>query len=65
MQRIGQNGGLCHGEQKANSYKIASKRVVVVVMSKCYHFNINHLSSVSGTIICSHIQSQSPQTLTL
>ena len=20
MQRIGQNGGLCHGEQKANSY---------------------------------------------
>ena len=36
MQRIGQNGGLCHGEQKANFYnsrKIASKRSVVVVVA--------------------------------
>ena len=35
MQRIGQNGGLCHGEQKANSYNSRKNRlktfVVVVV----------------------------------
>ena len=35
MQRIGQNGGLCHGEQKANSYnsrKIASKRLLLLLL---------------------------------
>ena len=35
MQRIGQNGGLCHGEQKANSYnsrKNSLKTSVVVVV---------------------------------
>ena len=33
MQRIGQNGGLCHGEQKANSYnsrKNSLKTFVVI-----------------------------------
>ena len=35
MQRIGQNGGLCHGEQKANSYnstKNSLKTSVIVVV---------------------------------
>ena len=35
MQRIGQNRGLCHGEQKANSYnsrKNSLKTFVVVVV---------------------------------
>ena len=37
MQRTGQNGGLCHGEQKANSYnsrKNSLKTSVVVNHSK-------------------------------
>ena len=35
MQRIGQNGGLCHGEQKANSYnsrKNSLKMFAVIII---------------------------------
>ena len=41
MQRIGQNEGLCHGEQKANSYnskKNSLKMFVVVVVVEVRFF---------------------------
>ena len=42
MQRIGQNGGLCHGEQKANSYnskKNSLKMSVVIVVDSLNTLN--------------------------
>ena len=43
MQRIGQNGGLCYGEQKANSYnsrKNSLKTFIVVVVARTSHFDV-------------------------
>ena len=38
MQRIGQNGGLCHGEQKANFYNSRKNSLKTSVVVQFYEF---------------------------